>query len=120
MIANKENIKKWVDALRSGRFNQAKEALATKEGFCCLGVACELAFESGVPLLKETTGVGTVEYDGWGGTMPDPVMDWLGVESNNPELEGGACSELNDGSHGRTPETFREIADKIEAKYLNQ
>lgn len=33
---------KWVAALRSGKYTQAKEKLRSPDGFCCLGVACDL------------------------------------------------------------------------------
>lgn len=37
---NKKEMKdKWVTALRSGNYNQAKFSFHTDTGFCCLGVA---------------------------------------------------------------------------------
>lgn len=40
----KEQIaKKWVKALRSGKYKQTKETLQDEKGFCCLGVLCDLA-----------------------------------------------------------------------------
>ena len=36
------NRKKWVAALRSGKFKQGKKQLKANNKFCCLGVACEL------------------------------------------------------------------------------
>lgn len=41
-MVNKENVKKFVDALRSGDFKQGRRALRSGDSFCCLGVACEL------------------------------------------------------------------------------
>ena len=44
-----EAAKAWVDALRSGRFRQARHALRVLEydsrlpSLCCLGVACEIS-----------------------------------------------------------------------------
>lgn len=40
---NKENIRKWVEALRSGKFQQTNGALRDLDGYCCLGVACEVS-----------------------------------------------------------------------------
>lgn len=34
--------KKWAEALRSDRYKQAQEALRTHEGYCCLGVLCDI------------------------------------------------------------------------------
>ena len=36
------NAAKWLDALRSGKYRQASESLRTNEGYCCLGVACDV------------------------------------------------------------------------------
>lgn len=35
-------LKRWVAALRSGDYAQVRGYLHTPEGFCCLGVACDL------------------------------------------------------------------------------
>lgn len=40
--------KKWVAALRSGQYQQAKKVLTDGQGFCCLGVLSNLyALEKG-------------------------------------------------------------------------
>ena len=33
---------KWVRALRSGKYEQATGALRNEDGFCCLGVLCDV------------------------------------------------------------------------------
>ena len=43
MTPNKANIKLWVDALRSGKYQQARGALKTGDAYCCLGVACDIS-----------------------------------------------------------------------------
>lgn len=46
----------WLNALRSGTYGQAKEALADGNGnYCCLGVLCEI---SGLPVEVEDLGNG--------------------------------------------------------------
>lgn len=52
-----DNTKKWVEALRSGRFKQGKFRLTTirsngAEFDCCLGVACKVFVEENPGLLK--------------------------------------------------------------------
>ncbi len=38
------NLKeKWVTALRSGKYEQIKGTLHTDNGYCCLGVLCEIS-----------------------------------------------------------------------------
>jgi hypothetical protein len=34
---------KWVEALRSGEYSQTQNWLRDGEGFCCLGVLCDLS-----------------------------------------------------------------------------
>jgi hypothetical protein len=41
---NEELKQKWVEALRSGKYKQGKQALRNKaDCYCCLGVLCELS-----------------------------------------------------------------------------
>lgn len=40
---NTENVQKLVEALRSGKYPQARGALRTEAGYCCLGVACDIS-----------------------------------------------------------------------------
>lgn len=96
-----ENMRKWIAALRSGKYDQGRGQLATINGYCCLGVACEI---SGLP------------YGASYAELPLAVRDWLGIESYNPNLLGvGACATVaNDTLHM----SFAEIADALEKTYL--
>lgn len=51
----KANRKLWVDALRSNKYPQTKEVLQSKEGFCCLGVLCEIASQNNVEVRRTLT-----------------------------------------------------------------
>jgi hypothetical protein len=118
--------KKWLKALRSGKYRKARGALRKSTGFCCLGVLTDL-------YIKET-GKGE-----WGkyqdgdyhfrhetGALPAAVRRWSGIRSEDPhskvkrkeEHGGGFCSLaiLNDGSPdaGIKPHSFKKIADIIE------
>lgn len=43
-----ENLKsEWIAALRSGEYPQAMKALYKPEGYCCLGVGCEVGVKAG-------------------------------------------------------------------------
>lgn len=82
-MANRENIQKWVDALRSGEYAQTKGVLYRKEpgryekwdagirgyesvdaptGYCCLGVLCDIAEKNGVD-FSDTVEVYDLETD---------------------------------------------------------
>lgn len=106
----------WVEALRSGNYKQSTTFLKTDEGFCCLGVLCDLH--------SKATGEGS-----WKGTfyvlesgdysdeiLPDAVRKWAGLERHNPSVLyavdlSDTVSELNDSGT-----TFSRIADLIEAQ----
>lgn len=97
----------WVEALRSGEYEQTKERLKRGNSFCCLGVACEVAVAEGV---VET-------YDGSRTGLPPAVQAWLGVDHEgttsvtSPKLGGREfLTSLNDTWNL----TFAEIADLIE------
>lgn len=46
----KTEKKKWVAALRSGKYKQGQKALLKDDKFCCLGVACAIGLT--IPNLK--------------------------------------------------------------------
>lgn len=90
---------KWVAALRSGKYQQERNALTNyvdqKSGdparYCCLGVLCVIA-----------VGADSVDYD---------TVRKLGVD----EATQGSLSGRNDGRGGYRLHSFAEIADYIEA-----
>lgn len=130
-----EDVKaKWVAALRSGEFEQCKEALRVGDKFCCLGVLSELAVRDGViepgEALQETdwrasrgNGETVYIYGGETGHLSDAVAEWAGLMSlddwdeanpetfpdGDPSAEGRPLSAWNDSGS-----TFSEIADMIE------
>ena len=42
----KEARQLWIDALRSGDYEQTRETLCEDGRYCCLGVACEVAIQN--------------------------------------------------------------------------
>lgn len=106
-----ENRKKWIAALRS----RQGEAMLNRNGrLCCLGVACEV-YQAEVGNLEVETlaadGDSWVTYDGAEAHLPDKVVEWLGVEDENPMLGDNSAITLNDALGF----TFEQIADRIEA-----
>lgn len=105
---NKEVAQKWVDALRSGRYEQTDATLTrlSEDGntHCCLGVLCELAVEDGVPIT--ISGNKARHYDGRSGMPPEPVYDWSGLDRNKTEK----YASMNDTDKA----SFDEIASAIE------
>lgn len=102
----------WLDALRSGEYQQAKEVLARVdpdtgevEGFCCLGVLCDLAVKEGVipaPVLvdryENKTGIGDKDRYRYGdpygpeirststAELPVAVKEWAGLYDTSPSV----------------------------------
>lgn len=131
---NTDKLRLWIDALRSGEFDQARGWLASKNtsdqwGYCCLGVACEVAIKDGVDVPVEVTGVRGSQYRVYGGDdqhLPSNVREWLGIDET-PEVpwadpdypldapESTTVIVLNDEKEW----TFGQIADALEATYLD-
>jgi hypothetical protein len=111
----KSDIKaKWVAALRSGEYKQAKGLLRYSDAFCCLGVLCDLhSKETGEGQWRVFSGA-EYAYLGPTASLPERVMEWadmpisMGAEMDFP---GGpiTLSALNDRGH-----SFKQIAALIE------
>lgn len=118
-ISLNENAKKWVRALRSGIFQQGQNYLRQEnfedntkpDGFCCLGVACELAILDGVNVHRRKRDE-HYTYNDSSGVLPDPVLEWLGLNSPEGSFDSYANSltQMNDSG-----KSFLEIADFIES-----
>jgi hypothetical protein len=93
---------KWLEALRSGAYTQAREAmkLHQPESYCCLGVLRELV-KPGCTDLQG--GEGGDEY------LPDDIAGEVGVPLHVQER----LAHLNDG-YLCEPHSFKQIADYIE------
>lgn len=135
MTVNRAVAQKWVDALRSGEYQQTIGKLgrvdeATGErSYCCLGVLCEVAVADEVIPPAVVTDEDNLEYDSCLGTPSGKVAEYLWPGSlltdedtwdvGTPrELSGYTghvgLTTLND-THGYT---FNQIADAIEATHL--
>ena len=138
MVTQEEALKAWLEALRGKQYTQSTGMLRSTEGYCCLGVGCDV-------LMKHVGGSWEEEFGGmyrvrgidefvYGSALPDPIKDLLGFthdigtfqftdelvtkfpklqEARESYLDGGcSLTALNDRYHW----TFEEIADLIEAK----
>lgn len=130
---------RWLAALRSGDYEQTDGYLHVKadkssdtfdvsDGYCCLGVLCELAVADGVIQKQRVNGNSFFEYgnpdkDDWDySVLPVSVREWAGLQDANPYVNAlkdgldpeqydawAALSEANDNGS-----TFAQIADWIE------
>lgn len=128
----------WYRRLREDNIPQAKKTLCRKRpdgtiGYCCLGVATEMAVEAGViepgKFRKVDGQRGEVKeyayrapgYEGGPmttfseeGTLPPPVQKWLGLADANPFVGSPdhTAAEVNDKGT-----KFPRIAGLLEARY---
>ena len=107
---NPQVKEKWLNALRSGDYQQTQSCLRKEDGFCCLGVLCDLyGKEHNVEWNLGDDGT-YYEFQDNESILPLSVIEWAGVEDDNPEICGETpLSLLNDNGS-----TFNEIADLIE------
>ena len=90
---NPEVKQKWIDALRSGKYEQGSERLRSVSGYCCLGVLCDIyAKEHNTEWEfrgNEETNLQPMDYwyyEGESEFLPESVMDWAGLKVPNPSL----------------------------------
>lgn len=121
-MANKENIALVVAALRSDEYPQCRGVLNNGEGFCCLGVATEVAIKNGVEVTKrQFVGGGTVSYDLSTDLLPRAVQDWLDIyQGGNVDLlyDAEEHTAVASGLNDEEGWTFHQIADAFERTYL--
>lgn len=102
----KDIAKKWVEALRSGKYVQGKGTLINDGNHCCLGVLCEIS------------GFGGSGDHGWQqyGSLPKDVRQWSGMGTVTGILPGsGEFNELSLVTlNDKAGATFDEIADIIQ------
>ena len=96
----------WLEALRSGEYEQGIGVLRTGDDkFCCLGVLCEVLVKRGLmEAPKLDRGENMYDYQEYSAVLPDPVQVRVGL----PYISD--LMELND-TKGLP---FAEIANYIE------
>ena len=111
--------KRWVRALRSGKYIQGRNNLRPSEDrFCCLGVLCDIARKEGVG--DWGFGSSAIEFVPKSGRRystigapPTAVLKWAGLTGMNSvyiRKHRATLAVLNDGKK----KSFKEIADIIE------
>lgn len=123
-----------VAALRSGKYEQAAGYLRTPfvdeatgkaaDGFCCLGVLCDVAVKNGIDLdVGRGISHTAYMYDSESAYLPAKVQAWSGLNDvgdfpgetewhvSNGEIYTSLIEANDDGR------TFEEIADFIEREF---
>jgi len=138
----KDIAKKWIKALRSGKYKQGENYLKRfnskgQPRHCCLGVLCELYNDTMKKNHKKTISVeecndeptldhGYVRFANKDGSLPNIVRKWAGIKNEMGTFsytekdaygtfKGTDClADLND-----TGKKFSAIADIIEKNVEN-
>ena len=100
-----EHRKLWIEALRSGKYAQAKGALKQNANqrtldenrdtkYCCLGVACDI---SGMGQWHSTqnTFLAPGEILWQSSHLPGPIADWLGIQTADASFEINETGEID-------------------------
>jgi len=95
--------RKWIKALRSGKYKQIEGTMRTKEGYCCLGVACSVVGYKDSTIEKNRTIPRDFHY-----RIPEQLLGIGYGDSLILEL-----TKMNDG-YKRKKRSFKYIADWIE------
>ncbi len=106
---NKERLRNWIKALKSGNYSQAQSNLRTYRGYCCMGVMCDIFDQgrwvesnAGMFIGYEYEYEGTNEFE-----LPhDKIYKLYGVDENLVHQ----FAEWNDEYNF----TFSEIANAVE------
>lgn len=123
----KEDIAKvWIDALRSGKYEQGGDYLCKDSRHCCLGVLCELYMDHTGDMkysrmTDDDNGHDVVSYGGCTEVLPCEVMEWAEIATSigkiyddSAEFGFSSLSEMNDSGH-----SFNELAQIIEDNWLS-
>lgn len=97
--------RKWLDALRSGKYRQTKKELRSRSGgYCCLGVLCDVSgmgyWNSKYEYLSEG--------DGRDKQLPWPVFNAIGIDP----LQQDELIRMNDSG-----KRFPAIAKRLEEMF---
>jgi hypothetical protein len=103
---NKELKAKWLEALRSGKYEQGQRSLKSLDRkYCCLGVLCDIMDPESWSKAGEHEGMWN-SFAESREVLHDTALSRVGLR----EEEQKELIKMNDGG-----KSFKEIADHIEA-----
>ena len=107
---NKKEFKIWIDALRSGDYNQGIGTLQDEKGYCCLGVGCEVL----IPKSEQRLNTYNIFIAGSFPAEQKNAPEWLkDINDKVSELTETTLGVYNDINKL----TFIEIADLLEKTF---
>jgi len=122
MNMNEEVKNKWIEALRSGDYEQGRCAMHRGDTFCCLGVLCDVHRKEQLESRGESdawveeTWEENLSYYHASTILPAEVSRWAGFNSTNPTIEINEKTNTI-ATHNDTGQSFEVIADAIEKQF---
>lgn len=121
----KSVMKKWVAALRSEKYKQIRGILKNNDGFCCLGVLCDISKKSRWKYYNQTY-FGEFyskeyQYLSHSDALPNEVINWAGMKSPTGFLVKKGKNYGKDLAHFNDTRkfSFKSIANLIEKNWKN-
>jgi hypothetical protein len=115
-VPNKERLALWTDALRSDKYEQTTSKLKDPDGYCCLGVACEVAVANGLDFDLEVAYAPENNLN-----LPRAVALWYGFgeHDNDPKIGVNSEGDILYATHVNDDLLwgFPDIADAIDKEY---
>jgi hypothetical protein len=105
--------KMWVDALLSGKYQQTTGVLKDYDGYCCLGVLCDLHRKVTKKKGWDDSCSITPAYLGEEASLPKQVMKWANIE-DDAGAYGSKKYLAKDNDNGKS---FKEIAKIIQKNF---
>ncbi len=105
--------RKWLRALKSGKYKQGKTQLCAVgprggKRHCCLGVLCDV-----MKIKSKLIGGEALEYDGEEGVLPDSVQRKIKLRDDNGGIVGGgSLADLNDSAYTKSYAPIIKIIEK--------
>lgn len=110
-MMNKEIKKVWLEALRSGDYEQTTGHLKKRDGYCCLGVLCNLGPSKNWNIVSEYDEANNIHtFTGPDGDESKTMIPCdVRLRTGLSDDEAETLADMNDRGG-----TFNEIADYIE------
>lgn len=110
------NIREWVEALESGEYAQTDGALRHTDGYCCLGVECDLYAKKHEDWVWNDSLQFMGKYSEYDGDLPIPVQEYVGLATEDGQFNSTSLVDHNDTFEN----TFPEIAAVIREQFKRQ
>ena len=102
---------KWVEALRSGKYQQGKFSLRSHDDrYCCLGVLCDVLKEQiGLEWRQKSSLTAPFVFGTQISVLSNDIINLVGMKQTEQDI----LSSMNDLEE----KSFAEIADYIDANW---